>query len=859
VPIGSPEPLKANTQYYWRVVATNESGTTTSLLHTFIYTTTSTGLDAGGLPDGRAYEMVTPNRKNGASIGGVSHLGLGADVAADGQRVIASAIQCFADAGSCNAQQEDGIGSPYEFTRTSGGWVTTPLAPPATKFTQGQSAAFGYSAQTGTALFGIPTAPLDEDDFYVRNPKSGEFEDLGPDTLPEAGAHGPRGGVLAGHEQAHTADFSHFAWDADYHWSSPFVETSGGSTHEVFEYAPGAENTHLDVGVSGGYQAGKNENLISGCGTNLGQARENATTPGGTISADGRTTYFTALPELGGGSCTSGAQEIPVPEVFARVNGEVGPAEAQQLGVSEAHTVAISEPSPSACGSGSAGAEVACRTAPAASAQFIAASEDGSDALFASTQQLTDGASEDPNPADSAAIDNIPHTGEGCARTVGANGCNLYLFAGVTAEHSSERHLLDVSAGENGAPVPNGPRVQGVLAASPNAGHVYFVAQGVLTSEERPGCLAEWDAAGRTAEADCHAEEGANNLYVYDTATARTSFITIMSASDLNEWREEEPGKPANVTPATPTTSDGQFLVFLSHGELTPDDTSHSGANQVFRYDAGSGGAGSLTRLSIGNEGFDDDGNRSTASACVNGAVQLECSEDANIVRGAEASRRDPSMSDDGSRVFFESPVALTPHALDDVQISDTTELLEAAASENMPLYAENVYEWEAAGTGTCEQASGCVFSISDGHDLGVTRAVAQGCSAGSAVCLLGTDETGKNVFFATTDQLVPSDTNTELDYYDARICEPANGNPCIESSSPPSACNGEECHGIPAPVPGIKIDPSQTFNGPGNAPPPVVTKKVTKKTGKCKRGFVKNKKHKCVRKPKKVHRKGKS
>jgi hypothetical protein len=219
-------------------------------------------------------------------------------------------------------------------------------------------------------------------------------------------------------------------------------------------------------------------------------------------------------------------------------------------------------------------------------------------------------------------------------------------------------------------------------------------------------------------------------------------------------------------------------------------------------------------------------------------------------VRGKGAARRDPSMSDDGSRVFFESPVALTTRALDDVQVADTTELLEA--SEDMPLFAENVYEWELGGVGSCPagSVSGCVFLVSDGRDVGVTRGPGPGCSAGSAVCLLGSDVSGGNVFFASTDALVASDTNTELDYYDARVCEAAS--PCVQAPPPSSqGCIDEaSCHGLPPVRSPSAAGPTATFNGAGNLTPAVTTK-VTKKTVKCKRGFVKKKikkKETCVK-----------
>jgi hypothetical protein len=144
-----------------------------------------------------------------------------------------------------------------------------------------------------------------------------------------------------------------------------------------------------------------------------------------------------------------------------------------------------------------------------------------------------------------------------------------------------------------------------------------------------------------------------------------------------------------------------------------------------------------------------------------------------------------------------------------------------------MPLYAENVYEWESGGAGSCPagRVSGCVFLISDGRDVGVTRGQGPGCQVGSAVCLLGSDASGDNVFLATTDGLVASDTNTELDYYDARVCEAAS--PCVEASASVAGCTGEECHGLPSGPPGVPAPPSSAFSGPGNVTPPPAVKPV--------------------------------
>ena len=94
---------------------------------------------------------------------------------------------------------------------------------------------------------------------------------------------------------------------------------------------------------------------------------------------------------------------------------------------------------------------------------------------------------------------------------------------------------------------------------------------------------------------------------------------------------------------------------------------------------------------------------------------------------------------------------------------------------------AQNVYEWEADGTGACVQPSGCVFLISDGLDR--TEVFYN-----SSVKLLGADGSGENVFFTTDDQLVASDTDTEFDIYDARV---DGGFPAAKRET---SCEGEGC-----------------------------------------------------------------
>jgi hypothetical protein len=723
--------LEADKPYHWRVVASNASGTTTGVDHVFVYETA-----AGGLPDGRAYEMVTPAQKNGALIGDVPE-GPPPGIAEDGSRVVLGTVQCFNDAGSCMALRGL-IGSPYLFSRSPGGWSASSLAPPAALSELNSWRRF--SADAGTALFAMPTQPSGGDDLWVRRPE-GSFVDVGPyvgvPTGPDFSALYAGGGFFA------TADFSHIVYKVG---SGHLAQTS------LIEYVGTGNAAPLLVGVSGG-QGSTDE--ISACVTLPGSGRISQ----GVLSADGRTAYFTAL-ACGSGTGANASTPVPVDEVFARVDNSEP----------DAHTVAISQPgalSPAApnheCET-SVCVEDTSSPGQFRSAQFMGASGDGSRVFFLSPQQLTDGASEDPSAGDTA-------SGAGCS-SAGASGCNLYEYD--FSSPAGER-LVDVSAGDLSG---GGPRVQGVMAVAGDGSHVYFVARGVLTTVANGG--------GQVAQ------DGAENLYVFERDAAhpagRVAFIAVLPEADYQQWTTPFLGVPANVTP------DGRFLVFTSSGALTPDMTRTDGAQQVFRYDAQTG---ELVRISIGEHGFNDDGNGGVGNARIVFPSRTSFLQ-------AGVARTDPTMSHDGAYVFFVSPVGLTPGALDSVPIANT---------EHGVQYAENVYEYH----------DGQVYLISDGRDTN-TAPAAICLEVLSAVCLLGSDASGANVFFTTADSLVAGDGDTQLDVYDARIC--TAGEPCIRSSVTPAGCLGEGCHGVPAGAPSLPAAGSASFAGAGNLAP-LVSKPV--------------------------------
>jgi hypothetical protein len=317
---------------------------------------------------------------------------------------------------------------------------------------------------------------------------------------------------------------------------------------------------------------------------------------------------------------------------------------------------------------------------------------------------------------------------------------DLYEYDFTAPPHEK---IVQVSRGAAGDPTPGeGASVKGVARVSEDGSHVYFVAEGRLTSEPRGGgCLAglspaELEEEEETKEGQCRPKKEADNLYVYDTVTGGTAFIGTLSPADAEDWAQRD-ARPVDATP------DGRSLVFTSSADLTQGDTSRS-VPQVFEY---STEAETLTRVSIGQGGFNNDGNTEQYGA--------------TIAYPKYTGKQDPapqlaSVSDDGSTVVFQSSDALTPDAL-----------------QGLP----NVYEYR----------NGTVSLLTDGQD----RSIQLGQPS---TALVGMDGSGADVFFTTADQLVPQDGDTQLDVYDARV--DGGFAPTIASA----ACEGEGCQGPLAP-----------------------------------------------------------
>jgi len=329
----------------------------------------------------------------------------------------------------------------------------------------------------------------------------------------------------------------------------------------------------------------------------------------------------------------------------------------------------------------------------------------------------------------------------------------------------------------------------GFLAAAEDLSRIYFASEEAL-------------AAGATA--------GKPNLYLDQEGTF--TYIGPLSAADANAGGENNVGgendSPVNVRPVYHTAragADGGALAFMSNspalaaaaGYDNTDQASGKADEEVYRYDAASNqlacvscnptGARPLGRL------FDN--------------VPSEFLSVASFVPTFESQLYQPRyLSDDGARLYFDSFEALLPR--------DTNG-------------AEDVYQWEAPGSGDCTEA-GSAFIVSSGGCLSL---ITSGESPRDAE-FIDADATGKDVFIATLSSLLPQDPGL-VDLYDAR-----EGGGFPAPPKPPPACEGEACQGPLAP-PNDPTPSSSSFEGAGN----VVEKPVARKHKKKAKKHSKNKK----------------
>ena len=593
--------LVPNSEYHYRIIATNGTGTEQS--PDAMFTTGETAaVGSQGLPDDRAFEMVTPPDNEDANVyvpaaeeesvseGTATHKLF--QVATDGSTV---AYESDATSGGGNGESGRGIGSQLLAKHlANGGWITKSIQPAGVFVTEYQG--FSSDLSVGVLQSGTPAEPEDHplseealgggyNVLYARTTSENVYRPLFTKAVIPSRPTG-EGGFGANVEQLGTG----LGYEAVFAggavgFNDLFFEVndsllSGGGVLESelendvkTEIAKGETNNYL-YDSAGGHlslvDVSPEGKVVPGAtfgGPPLSRPQENPPAFGGAISADGDRVYWSSLED----------SERPT-SLYLRVN----PGEPQ---------------SPVVNGRCSVAGDACTVLVSSGDAQYWASAAEGRYAFYTEDE-------------------------------------GLYRFNAEPGASESSREIL---AGP-------GADVVGVLGVSNDGGSVYFVAKGVLAG-----------ASGEGAKP----VEGQPNLYLWRDGAAPI-FVGTLSGGDGSEvqpfssWPGREPSdgdfygdwQPGLGQRTSRVTGSGGGVVFMSDQSLSVPGYPHGyptppGTDEVYVYEAGSN---SLFCASCG----------STRDGAW-GYLPISWDD----------SYMPQWISEDGNRVFFDSSSSLVPQATD--------------------------------------------------------------------------------------------------------------------------------------------------------------------------------------------------
>jgi DNA-binding beta-propeller fold protein YncE len=773
--------------YHYRVVASNEHGETASAERTFTITKS-----LGTLPDGRAWEMVSPPNKDGFEPEPIIPQGGAIQAAADG-----SAIAYVADGPMPANGEPEGNRIPEEVSilsvRGSQAWGSQDL-------TTANTAGFGlrvgsrqeyqaFSPNLALALLQPPkgtpsTSPLAEpplsppQEFEVQGRKVTETQQeksiyLRADApiVPEPGEAGEKSYNAAKEngERMKNPGFLALVTEANalgvLGGASPGEAKFGGKI-ELQTATPDLSHVLFasQTAASGLYEWGANSQLQL-----VSVLPENKPATG--------TIFFGNQNNLRHAVSNSGSLVF-----WSKRNGLGNNLYVRDTDPEVQETLQLDK-------------VVSGDGAGTPSANFETASADGSKVFFTDTQRLTADSKATERPAENA---------------------DLYVFE-IKQGKPLSGTLTDLTpAGVNGesAAVQRQPGGGGVLGASEDGSNVYFVANGALAAGDIPGnckLAIEEPAPNRTC-----------NLYVRHfngTEWEAPKLVAVLSNEDAPSWSGSGfPGSDlAQLT--SRVSPNGRYLAFMSNRSLTGYNNvdaspAAEGARdeEVFLYDA------SLERLVCAScnptgaqpAGVFDHGDTAVPENQREGLGLVVDREGiwgplhkkadhwlAGSVPGwtpisIEVALYQSHYLEDNGRLFFNSPDRLVP----------------AATGTK-----EKVYEYEPNGLGGCHIEGGCIGLLSAPSNAGET-------SRERESAFLDASANGNDVFFLTAAKLLPQDVDSNFDVYDARVCEQSSGSSCLpqpELGQPPCDEVQRACKAGPSPVPSFVAPASKSVSAPGN------------------------------------------
>jgi hypothetical protein len=780
--------LEPNTQYHYQLIAENNYGDVATLDRTFTTEPSeaeersaencpNTGLreenNSLSLADCRAYEQVSPPVKEGAEAFGAIGLAPG------GERVMYYSEGAFAGA------QANSLAVQYLSTRNGAGWHTQPtLTRLDDRLTQ--PGAFiaeptYLNPEMDTWIFSETPGlnqgqgELTTNGFLSMSRANGDFIPVASPTLTvQEGGKRPSAYFMA--PSGSSEDLSTvFITTGSRLLSSPDDDrpdewTSGHHTriYELSNVGSGTPVVRLaaevPVSLTASSPASLNANSCAIDGYEGSRLARLA-------SADGSRIIYTApIENAPGANCgTESANPIGL---FERTNGV---------------PVQVDVPLSSQCNAPSP-----CASAESGFPVYDGASPSGQQVWFTTDQPLTDSDTDNTNDVYLAELDASGEVTE------------LVLASAGEATGSHPTPGNGAKVGEEGVDLGAGLINQGIVKMSADGSTIAFESPSVLTEEP--------NGLGETAV------QGANNVYVFNADEPKLSYVTkVCSGPELSGTNQSgylpktsnstataanavhDPDCPATLSPAispreasipnndgglwmpgpnvpATLTPNGRYLLFLSWGRLTPDDTDD--VRDAYRYDTATG---KLIRVSFGRNGNDGNGN--------DDRYPVQFGSESNFKGNQLAENGGRSMSADGGVVIF--------HTAGSLVSGDTNAGPGASCVENLGC---DVYEWEEDGHGTCQEAGGCMRLISDGVDP----------HGGQAAVL---SSSGRDIVFFSQRNLVPSDNDGVGDIYDARV----DGG--FKTSVPPSPCGSPEaCREGVALESAAPTLGTEQFVGPGNA-----------------------------------------
>lgn len=362
----------------------------------------------------------------------------------------------------------------------------------------------------------------------------------------------------------------------------------------------------------------------------------------------------------------------------------------------------------------------------------------------------------------------------------------FYIEAGDLYEYKPSFHGTPNPVDLTPNAMAGGAGVQGILGdggeGTEEGSYVYFVAAGALAAGALPGeCKPATEGhANKTEGTGC-------KLYMYHDGA--TTFIATLSANDeqggtLGSTAEDWSGPSRRTAEVSP---DGRYVAFDSNYELNRETAEglkdFPGGPEIFRYSADSRELACVSCLPPTSS--DPDG-----PPLPKGALNL-----VSTMEGPNGASRQRYMLNNG-RVLFDTPNALVTQ--------DTNSQLD-------------VYEWDPVGIGNCTTSSEQFRTLSNG----CVALISGGTSEVGESVLADASTDGSDIFFTTSQSLVPQDQDEITDLYDAR--EEGGFTPPPEPACPVA----NECPGPIVPPPVLGGTPaSATLSGAEAPPSPLPTTK---------------------------------